>query len=301
MKHLKLAAPVVLLLAAASAAAATQGSPQAAPSQTAPARGAATPQAAPAAQAPAGESSGERANRALHELRQTLWRDVLGQYPPSVGRSLQLSPMLLSDDTFLARYPQLEAFLKEHPDVRLNPDFFFPNPRRQARNEQESIGKAVSGVVESLIGMVVPVTLFGLMGFVVWLQHTRRLKIAAAQQEAQSRALDRLLAREDLAAYLDTPAGRRLLESTIRAAEEPASKPATRVIRSVGAGVVLLFLGGGLFAASRALQIDAEGRAAFGIVTAGLSAIGLGLLVSGGASYLLSKRFGLIQTPDARD
>src|SRR5579884_2621586 len=52
-------------------------------------------------------------------------RAVLRAYPPSVGRVLRLDPTLMSNESYLATYPSLAAFLKDHPDVQHNPAFFF--------------------------------------------------------------------------------------------------------------------------------------------------------------------------------
>lgn len=290
MRYLRFTLPALVLLAVSSAAA-TQATPQpsappAVSGSPVPARTATAPQSAPAAQAPPEESSGERTNHALHELRQTLWRDVLGQYPASVGRSIQLSPRLISQDDFLARYPVLEAFLKEHPEVRMNQGFFFPALPGRERSRGTGIG-------ETLIATLVPLGFFLSMVVIGWLLFLRSRVAIQARQEMTTKLIDGLLAREDLVSHLDTPAGRRIIDSLT---QRPEPAPASRIIRSVRAGIVLVLAGisfiimQGMFSPGLSSQL-----VAFGIL-AGM--VGLGLLVSAGASYILSKRLGLLQTPD---
>lgn len=295
MRYLRFTVPAAFLLAAASYAAATQSGPQvtapaATSGQTAPARTAVPPRPSPAAQAPTGESSGERANRALHELRQTLWRDVLGQYPPSVGRSVQQKPLLLSSDDFLARYPALEAFLKEHPEVRMNQGFFFPAlPQDPDRND---------GPAGTTVAILIPLSFFALIFGAAYLAKQRALATIQARQETTAKLIDGLLAREDLVSHLDTPAGRRIIDSLT---QRPEPAPASRIIRSVQAGVVVTFLGLGFVGLRLFVAVDASSRTGFSVVAVALTTIGAGLLVSAGVSYLLSRRLGLIETSDTRD
>ena len=58
------------------------------------------------------------------EMRRAL-EAVLQQYPPSLPRILKMDPTLLSNDGYLQPYPQLGAFLKQHPDIQHNPSYFF--------------------------------------------------------------------------------------------------------------------------------------------------------------------------------
>ncbi len=295
MRFLRFALPGVVLLAVSSAAA-TQTTPQPAPpaasGPSVPGRNANAAQSAPSAQPTAGESNGERANRALNELRQTLWRDVLSQYPPSVGRSVQQKPLLLSSDDFLARYPALDAFLKEHPEVRLNQGFFFPALPRGTDN---SGGPGFGG---TLIAILIPLGFFSFLLGAAFLAHRQSAQRAKARQETQNRVLDQLLAREDLTSYLATPAGRRLLESVMEPGDSRRLAATSRVIRAVQGGVVMVTIGLGFFILSPIVGLEGRALWFFKVVP---TIFGTGFLLSAGATYLLSRRFGLIQTPDTRD
>ena len=57
------------------------------------------------------------------ESRRAL-EEVFKQYPPTLPRVLRMDPTLLNNDAYLEPYPQLAAFLKQHPEVAHNPNFF---------------------------------------------------------------------------------------------------------------------------------------------------------------------------------
>src|SRR5665213_2945891 len=46
------------------------------------------------------------------------------QYPPSLADVLRLDPSLLTNDAYLAPYPELAMFIKQHPNIPHNPGFF---------------------------------------------------------------------------------------------------------------------------------------------------------------------------------
>jgi len=52
--------------------------------------------------------------RDARETRERI-REVLNQYPPSVGQVLRLDPSLLSKPDYMASYPTLAAFVAQHP------------------------------------------------------------------------------------------------------------------------------------------------------------------------------------------
>lgn len=305
MRQLTFAFPVVLLLAAAASAAATQGTPQpgapATPATPVPSRPpVATAPSVPGIigypatrvavlGAPGVALDGQSDAQAMAALRDQLWRDVLSQYPASVGRSIQLKPLLISQDDFLARYPALDAFLKEHPAVRMNQGYFFPALPHEADDDGPGFGG-------TLIATLVPLGFFAFLFGVAFLAHQRSRTSLQARQDTTAKLIDGLLAREDLVAHLDSPAGRRIVDSLTR---NPEPTPASRIVRSVRVGIVLAFVGlsfivmQGMFSKGLSSQLTA-----FGIL-AGLT--GVGFVVSAGVSFLLSRRLGLIQTHDTRD
>src|SRR5688500_18168087 len=66
-------------------------------------------------------TASERNERAILRDRFTA---LLGQHPDSLSKLLYLDPSLLSNDAFLAKYPDLAQFVAENPDIRRNPHYF---------------------------------------------------------------------------------------------------------------------------------------------------------------------------------
>src|SRR4029077_17716601 len=70
--------------------------------------------------------------RDAREPRERL-REVLNQYPPSVGQVLRLDPSLLSKPDYMASYPTLATFVAQHPQVVHNPAFFIGDLRFESQ------------------------------------------------------------------------------------------------------------------------------------------------------------------------
>ncbi len=115
-----------------------------------------------------------------------------------------------------------------------------------------------------------------------------------------SKLLDRFTSNEDLLAYMQTPAGRRFLESApIQLPDEPRSMnaPFSRILWSVQAGIVLLLTGIGLlYVSSTFIDEPAELFRVIGVVTL---ALGGGFIVSAIAAYGLSRKLGLLDPAPA--
>ena len=66
------------------------------------------------------------------ETRQML-QQMLWQLPPAVRGVLQYDPSLLDRPDYLGPYPELQAFLKQHPEVCEEPGVLFREPRQPTR------------------------------------------------------------------------------------------------------------------------------------------------------------------------
>jgi len=113
-----------------------------------------------------------------------------------------------------------------------------------------------------------------------------------------TKLLDRFSSNEDLMAYMQTPAGRRFLESAPIPLEGPSravAAPLSRILWSLQAGVVLAVASLGiLFISNRVVEEIAQPLFAIGVL---VLALGTGFIVSAAASYVLSKRLGLLDAP----
>jgi hypothetical protein len=222
---------------------------------------------------------------------------LLRQLPPAVGEVLQRDPTLLNMEEYLAPYPRLVAFLQQHPEVQRNPSFFFGT---WAFREPNSSDRAYSLLNDLLGGLGVFGGVAILVTVLAWLvrtfiDHRRWLRLTRTQAEVHTKLLDRLTANEDLLAYMQSPAGRRFLESAPIAIDgevRPVGAPVGRIILSLQTGVVLIALGVGLwFVQGQAAEEIADGFSIIGMI---VFALGAGFAASALVAYLVSSRLGLI-------
>src|SRR5262245_10556862 len=230
------------------------------------------------------------------ETRERL-QELLRQYPPAVSEVLRADPTLLTRTDYLAPYPRLVAFLQEHPDIVRNPSYFLghseENRRRPYDRSFEILQMMLAGIGLTMLGSAI-------LGAFIWLvrtgiDHRRWLRLTRTQTEVHTKLLDRLGTNEELMAYIQSPAGRRFLESApVNVELEPrtTSAPVTRILWSMQAGVVLGALGLGFWLVQTRTTLEiSEGFWVIGVLIASL---GIGFLASAILAYVISSRLGLV-------
>jgi hypothetical protein len=301
MRHLQIFALVIsLLMTGAAAEARQQPAPPAQPVRPeTPAR----PQP-PAPQAQASPNFLVEQPDA-GETRSRL-RDVLNQYPPSVREVLRIDPTLLYRPDYLATYPVLAAFLEQHPQVAHNPGFFLGEWR--APEENTATGQAfreVGRMFENLTVVLIIATITAGIVFLIRtaIEHRRWQRTMRAQTELNTKLIDRFSSSDELLAYLQSPAGKALIEPAVvpQAGPRPMpmNAPLSRIFWSLQSGIVVSTLGTGLIIVSRGVATDEFAQLLYGVGIVVLT-IGLGFAISAAVSYVLSQRLGLIQSLSTR-
>jgi hypothetical protein len=243
------------------------------------------------------------ANDARH-VREQL-QHLLGEHPPSVRQVFQADPTLLQRPDYMASYPRLAAFLKEHPEVARDPAFFFGTSGYGPwfNREETAQERAVGALQETLAGIGVFIgALTGLILFATLvrqaIRHRRWVRQSRVQTEVHTKILDRLQSNEDLLAYIQSPAGQHFLEAGPSPGREPEPRsigaPHGRILWSVQAGMMLMALGVGFWLVQR--NAMAEIAPAFGAMGTVAFVLGVGALSSAGLAYVLSARLGLLGT-----
>jgi hypothetical protein len=224
--------------------------------------------------------------------------EVLDRHPPSVGRVMKLDPSLMRNEGYLASYPALREFLAKHPEIQQNSEYYLQQVQGfndwQPRNRQlELIEGVLAGVAGFIAFSVVLSTLVWLIRTV--LDQRRWNRLSKIQAEVHTKLMDRFSTNDELLTYVQTPPGRRFLESGPSPLQEfsPAmTAPISRIMWSVQLGAVMVVSGIGLLVlSSRAVP---ETRDFFYIAGWMLGALGAGFLVSAIAAYGLSRRLGLL-------
>jgi len=238
-----------------------------------------------------------------HTVREQL-QEILRQYPPVVGEVLRRDPGLLSRPDYIAPYPQLVAFIQQHPEVVRNPSFFFGGYEYYERSAPASPELEAIGV---LLGGLAGVLVFGgFMAILAWLtraviQHRRWLRQSKIQSEVHVKLMDRMTTNEELLAYVQSPAGRRFLEAAPpQEAESPRlGAPVGPIIWSMMAGIVLAVVGIGFRIAGN--SVTNEAQQAFTVVGVILLALGAGFMMASAMAYLVSSRMGLFPSLNRPD
>ena len=229
----------------------------------------------------------QNAQNTRQELQNLLW-----QLPPAVRGVLQNDPSLIDRPDYLAPYPGLQAFLKQHPEIARNPTFFLGRPEDFNRgNEPLEVFAAILAGIGLFLAFVTLVTVVGAVAKQV-VDYRRWVRQTRMQTEVHTKILDRMQSNEDLLAYVQTPAGRNFLEFTpANQAPEPGA-PLSRILWSVQAGVVLAALGIG-FAFARN-TVPEEIVPAFTVLGIIVMSLGLGAVISAIVAYILTARLGLL-------
>jgi len=225
-----------------------------------------------------------------HQVREQFMR-LLAQHPPEVEPLVVLDPTLLSNEPFLARYPELAQFVAAHPEIRRNPHYYvqdLPNPlqRRTHSSLQEAVNAIGIGFVISLFAFVL-----------TWLVRTvieqrRWSRLSRTQAEVHNKILDRFGSTEELLAYMKTPAGARFLESApipLHAESGPRA-PMPRVLWSIQIGLIAAAAGLGMLLVSGRFDHDTA-RGFFAMGTIALC-VGGGFILSAIVSMVLSRLLG---------
>jgi hypothetical protein len=238
------------------------------------------------------------------ETREKL-EEILRRLPPAVGRVLRLDPSLLGNESYLSTYPNLAAFTKQHPELKSAPSYFFehfgsneywvPQDTPAVRVWRDLFQAMAIGTVFVTVTMVL-----------VWivrtlLEYRRWHRTSKLHTEVNNKLLDRFTSNEDLLAYIQTPAGRKFIESaplSLDSPSRPVGAPFARILWSVQIGVVLAAGALGLLYVSDRMTFAEVGQPLFVIGVLALT-LGTGFIVSAAASYMISRRLGLLEVPAA--
>jgi hypothetical protein len=228
-------------------------------------------------------------------------QELLRQHPSNLGQVLRADPSLANPD-YLKPYPALLNFIQQHPEVARNPSYFFGTFEFRQQGPRDRSFDMFQVVIASF-GVILGVGTF--VGVFTWLiryfvDHRRWLRVSRTQTEVHTKLLDRMSNNEDLMTYMQSPAGRRFLESApIALDDQPKAigAPMSRILWSMQAGVVLASLGIGFFLAENRFPEDmGEGFYIIGML---VGALGIGFALSAVLAYVISSRFGLVAPPRA--
>jgi hypothetical protein len=232
---------------------------------------------------------------------------------PTLTTVVARDPSLLSNQDYVAKNnPQLAEFLAIHPEVARNPDYYlFTHMNRDGGGPDEAIERAVwpdvyrmqgqrSGFDE-LVSNLPPV--FALIAFLLasgwalrlFIENRRWSRIFTLQNEVHGRLIDKFSSSQELAAYMETDAGRRFLEAAPIpvnfGADQRVPNAVARVLTPIQIGVVLVLLGIGFLLLRHARPEMDTPMLVLGTV---ILMPGIGFIISAGITWVLATRLGLM-------
>ena len=240
-----------------------------------------------AVNAPVAEPSEEQ----LDQARGALDR-FLDSHPEIQGEVMGDPNRMINDPNYIHEHPELQAFLEAHPLVKADPRSFISPEAWRFRNRQTD--------ADMLLGWFVPFSVFiCCLLAVLWvlrvaLENRRWNKSFKIHEAVHTKLIEKFASGQDLTAYMDSEAGRRLLEWTppsIETGSRGLPIAASRILWSIQAGLVLGLVGVGLLLIRDRIPDGVEPLLVFG--TLGLT-IGAGFIISAFVSYALSRHLGLV-------
>ncbi len=261
------------------------------------------PQAPEAAEVPAAVNVQAQAS-SMEKTRQD-FLELLRLHPRLVD-VIYHDPSLLSDEDYVKKNAaDVASFLEQHPETAQNPEFFLGdevmrmhdrNARPQPSWENSVTIRMMDELGPFLVFLVVAFVLMWLIR--VLLENRRWSRMVKVQTEAHTKLLEKFSSSQDLAAYMETEAGRRFLESApipVDLGQNPRlGAPLGRILWSVQVGVIVAMGGLGLLAVRSHVPEGGQALTVFGMLCLML---GIGFLLSAAASYALSRHFGLFGQP----
>lgn len=282
-----------------------------------------------AAQAGSGADSAQARRQAQHQAQrqapmpapseqdvaetQTQFLKLL-RLSPVLTSVVARDPSLLSDEDYVARNnPELAQFMASHPDIAKNPDFYlFSQLNERSGHREQALERVIwpdlvppapyhESNTGEVMNRITPIILFPcFLVAVVWVIHlfvqSRRWNRAFKQQsEIHSRLIDKFSSSQELAAYMETEAGKQFLSASAYA-PGPQAGPhmpnvVARVITPMQVGVVLTLLGIGLYFLRNAGPDMATPMAVLGTLAL---MPGIGFILSAGATWAIAQRLGLM-------
>ncbi|HEX6773482.1 MAG TPA: hypothetical protein VF126_15730 [Acidobacteriaceae bacterium] len=143
--------------------------------------------------------------------------------------------------------------------------------------------------------ILIPLFVCSLLAFLAWTIFTsiRRFFMARLQASLQSKMLDRINSAETMLTYISTDAGREFVEA-LRLEREPGAgaAPYRSILVGVQLSIVLIVFGAALLLLHANHVVTDDAPVVLGTLAV---ALGVGLGIAAGATYYLSRSFGLFQ------
>lgn len=234
---------------------------------------------------------------------------------PTLTTVVAHDPSLLADQDYVQRNnPQLADFLKAHPEVVRNPNYFlFTHLPPEAGGPDEALEHAVWPDIyrtqrgnrgfDDMLSNMPPLLAFvafliaAIWGIRVFVENRRWSRTFKLQSDVHGRLIDKFSSSQELAAYMQTEAGRRFLEAApipLHTETPRIPNAVSRVLTPVQIGVVLILLGAGFLILRHAGPDYETPMLVLGVL---ILMPGIGFILSAAITWFMANRMGLMPPP----
>ena len=238
---------------------------------------------------------------------------------PTLAEVVARDPSLLANQEYVERNnPELAAFLRDHPEIAQNPDFYlFNNLHSQGEQPSQTLerklwpdmaGPRPSGIESELLSDGIPFLVFlCILSALLWLTHVllenrRWNRIFKLQTDVHGKLIERFGTSQEVLTYMGTEAGKRFLEATPIAVgferQEPVPSPVARVLTPLQIGIVMTLLGLGLILVRYSVPDAAAALLVLGTI---VLTPGLGFIISAAITWALARRLGLMPNQETQN
>lgn len=243
-------------------------------------------------QKPTAETVGSRESAPPSEAQIDSERGALDRFldsHPEIEGDVANDPPRIADANYVHEHPELQGFLDNHPLIKADPRSFLSPQAWRFQNRRSDMDELFSWLVPFGVFICCLLALLAVMRTV--LENRRWNRSFKVHEEVHTKLIEKFASGEELRGYMESDAGRRLLEWSPPALETRAPIAVTRILWSLQAGLILALAGTGLLAIRGYVPDAAEGLLIFG--TLGLT-IGAGFFLSAFFSYGIAKHLGLL-------
>ena len=235
---------------------------------------------------------------------------------PTLTTVVAHDPSLLSNQEYVNRNnPQLAQFLAQHPDIARNPEYYlFTNLNFPGGRRNEALERAVwpemapqayrpppaMEIIEPIAALLAFACFLGTALWLVrmFLENRRWSRTFKMQSDVHAKLIERFSSSQELAAYVESEAGKRFLEAAPIAVgfEQNQRMPnaVARILTPMQIGVVMVLLGIGFFLLR---NVNADMNIPMLVLAVVATMPGIGFILSAGVTWVLAHRLGLI--PDS--
>lgn len=208
---------------------------------------------------------------------------------PEIEGDIANDPPRIADANYVHEHPELQGFLDSHPLIKADPRSFLSPQAWRFQNRRSDMDEIFSWLVPFAVFICCLLALLAVMRTV--LENRRWNKSFKVHEEVHTKLIEKFASGEELRGYMESDAGRRLLEWSPPALETRAPMAVGRILWSLQAGLILGLAGVGLLAIRGRVPDAADGLMICG--TLGLT-IGIAFFLSAFFSYGIAKHLGLL-------